>query len=109
MGACRLPGDRVWCPRMRSLVRALALCGAFVVSASASRTAAAGEFVPALRVQTGATIIRSPGQDPSNDYFVAATPELGYFFGTERTRVGVTYAFTGSLNSELPNAIANGL
>jgi hypothetical protein len=93
---------------MRSFVRALALCGALVASTSIPQTAAAGEFVPALRVQTGVTIARSPGND-SNDYFVAATPELGYFFGTERTAIGITYSFTGSLNSELPNGIANGL
>lgn len=96
---------------MRSFVRAVALCGAVVGAASASlpSTASAGDLVPALRIQTGVTAVRSPGSDPTNDYFVAATPELSYYFGTERTTVGITYSFTGSLNSELPNGIANGL
>jgi len=93
---------------MRSLSRAVALCGALVASALLSSTAAADELVPALRVQTGITALRSL-QGDSNDYFVAATPELSYFFGSPRTQAGITYSFTGSLNTELPNGIANGL
>jgi len=94
---------------MRSFLRAVALRSVLVASvvwASLPARAAADEWVPALSTQTGATYTRSPGFD-TNDYFVAATPSLGYFFGTERVQVGVTYAFTGSLNSELPNGIAN--
>lgn len=89
-------------------MRAVALGAAVAAWASLSADAAADEFVPRLGVQTGVTITRSPGND-SDDYFVAATPELGYFFGTERTQVGIIYSFTGSLNTFLPNGIANRL
>jgi hypothetical protein len=54
------------------------------------------------------TYTRSPGND-SDDTFVATTPELSYFFTSERTQVGLTYSFTGSLNSYLPNSFANRL
>ncbi len=94
-------------PRMRSLLRAAALLAAVASAAWPSR-AAADELVPSLSLQTGVTATRSPGND-TDDYFVAATPQLAYFFGTERLQMGVTYSFTGSLNSVLPNGIANRL
>ena len=94
--------------RTRPFVRAASAFCALVVSALLPCRAAADEFVPALRSQTGVTLTRSPGND-SNDFFVMSTPELGYFFGNERTQVGITYSFTGSLNTELPNTIANRL
>jgi hypothetical protein len=84
---------------------AAALCGAIVAWATPS---SADDLVPSLSVQTGVTYIRSPGQD-SDDYFVAATPSLTYFIDGERVDYAITYSFTGSLNSELPNAIANRL
>jgi hypothetical protein len=93
-------------PRAKALV--LVLCGAVVASATWTAPCAAGDFVPAIRVQTGVTAVRSPGND-SNDYFVSASPELGYYDGTERLSVGVIYSFTGSLNTFLPNALANSL
>lgn len=94
---------------MRSFLRGVArplLFAATAVGASLPTVAAADEWVPAVSLQTGVTYTRSPGFD-TDDYFVAATPSLGYFFGTERVQMGVTYAFTGSMNSELPNGIAN--
>ena len=89
-------------------MRAVPACCALVASALLPCAAAADELVPALRTQAGVTLTRSPGND-SDDIFVMTTPELGYFFGSERTQVGITYSFTGSLNTVLPNTIANRL
>lgn len=84
------------------------MCGALLATALVPCAALADELVPALRSQAGVTYTRSPGND-SDDYFVATTPELSYFFGSERTQVGITYSFTGSINTFLPNTIANRL
>lgn len=89
-------------------MRAVPACCALVASALLPCAAAADELVPALRTQAGVTLTRSPGND-SDDIFVMTTPELGYFFGNERTQVGITYSFTGALNTALPNTIANRL
>lgn len=94
---------------MRSVSCALAWRAGLALSvvwASLPGEAAADELVPSLNVQTGVTVTRSPGND-TNDYFVAATPAVSYFLGTERLQLGLTYSFTGSINTELPNAIAN--
>lgn len=91
-----------------SLLRAAAACGAVVASALLPRTAAANDLVPSVAVQTGVTFTRSPGND-SNNYFVAATPQLSYFIDGERSLAAITYSFTGSLNSFLPNGVANSL
>lgn len=87
-----------------------ALAGAFVAVMTCTSPCAADDLVPSVSVQTGATFIRSPVQDGKiDDYFVAATPALTYFIDGERTLYSITYAFTGSLNSELPNSVANSL
>jgi len=90
-----------------SLLRAAALC-AFALASSLPSTAAANDLVPSLGIQTGVTLTRSPGND-TNDYFVAATPQLMYFIEHERALIAINYAFTGSLNTVLPNAVANSL
>lgn len=91
--------------RTSFLLRAAALCGALALWASPS---AADDLIPSLNLQTGFAFTRSPGND-SDDYFVAATPQLTYFIEGERALVSITYAFTGSLNTFLPNGIANHL
>ena len=89
----------------RTSLRAAALCGALALWASPS---SADDIIPSLSVQTGVTFTRSPGND-SDDYFVAATPQLSYFLERGRALVVLTYSFTGSLNTVLPNGIANRL
>jgi len=66
----------------------------------------ADDIVPSLSLQTGVLITRSPGND-TNDYFVAATPSISYFIEGNRTLLQLSYSFTGSLNTVLPNGIAN--
>lgn len=86
------------------------LCGAFGLCASLPDTASAGDFVPSLSLQTGVTATRSPIQGGNtDDFFVAATPQLMYFVEGERTVAVLSYSFTGSLNTVLPNGIANRL
>ena len=89
----------------RTWLRAVAVCGTLALWASPS---AADDIIPALTLQTGVTYTRSPGND-SDDYFVAATPSVSYFLEGDRTLAIFRYAFTGSLNSVLPNGIANEL
>ena len=92
---------------MKARVLFAALAGAFVTWAS---PCAADDLLPSFSVQTGATFIRSPVQDGKiDDYFVAATPALTWFIDGERTLYSITYAFTGSLNSTLPNSVSNSL
>ncbi len=86
----------------RWLLAAAALLGVTLASGEAS----AGDLVPGLRIQTGFTLLRTP-QTKTDDLFVAATPELNYFFGSGRTTFVATYQFTGSLNTALPSSIAN--
>ena len=93
---------------LHSSARAAAACGALVACVAFSRTAAAGDFVPSLSLQGGVTATRTPGAN-TDDFFVAATPQLIYFFEGERTLYTIGYSFTGSLNTELPNGIANRL
>jgi hypothetical protein len=94
--------------RTSLFVRAVAICGTLAVGALVPGTAAADDLVPSLGLQTGFTLTRTPGND-SNDYFVAATPQLIWFIERDRALIAVTYSFTGSLNSVLPNGIANRL
>lgn len=82
--------------------------GAALSATLGSSPASAGDLVPGLRIQTGVTLIRTPGIK-TNDLFVSATPELSYLFGADKTQFVATYAFTGSLNTVLPNSIANRL
>ncbi len=86
-------------------LRAAALFGTLALWGSPS---VADDFVPSVGVQTGFTFTRSPGNN-SDDYFVAATPQLIYFIESGRTLVSITYSFTGSLNTVLPNGVANRL
>jgi len=92
----------------RAVAFGLALAAASAALAVFAPPAAADELVPALSVQTGVTFTRSPGND-SDDYFVAATPSLTYVYEGDRWVTSATYAFTGSLNTVLPNGIANRL
>lgn len=87
------------------LLRALALCGALFATTSSAK---ADDLVPSLSLQTGVTFTRSPNNS-TNDYFVAATPSITWNIEGERVLVATTYSFTGSLNSVLPNGIANRL
>lgn len=71
---------------------------------------AANDLVPSITLQTGATFTRTPGAgNDTNGYFVAATPTLMYFVEGERSLLSLTYSFTGSLDTNLPNGIANRL
>lgn len=94
--------------RTSSLLRAAAAFGALAISASLPSTASANDLVPSVSLQTGFTFARTPGND-TNDYFVAITPQLLYFVEAERTLLTLSYAFTGSLNTVLPNGVANRL
>ena len=90
-----------------TLLRFAAVCGAVIAWSGAS---AANDLVPSITLQTGATFTRSPGVgNDSNGYFVAATPTLMYFVEGERSLFSLTYSFTGSLDTNLPNGIANRL
>lgn len=71
-------------------------------------SASANDFVPSARLQTGTTYTRG-FEASSDDYFVAATPEISYFVEGKRYRVSFTYVFAGSLNTFLPNGISNRL
>ncbi len=95
-------------PVTRWFGRAAALCGAFGAAAALPDAARADELVPALTLQTGAAFTRSPGND-QNGFFIAATPQLGYYFGSDRTQVGIAGSVTASLDTALPNGIASTL
>jgi hypothetical protein len=91
--------------RVRAAALSLSVVAALGLWASPS---AADDFVPSVSLQTGVTFTRTPGND-SDDLFVAATPQFIYFIEADRALVALTYSFTGSLNTVLPNGIANRL
>ncbi|MBX3231210.1 MAG: hypothetical protein KIT84_09735 [Labilithrix sp.] len=70
--------------------------------------AAANDFVPSVTLQTGATVTRGPGIN-TDGYFAAATPQLSYFIEGDRKLIQLTYAFTGSIDTVLPNGVSNRL
>ncbi len=84
-------------------VLGVALGGALVLWTT---SASADQFNPSLSIQTGMTFTRQPGNS-TDDYFVAATPAISYTIEGDRVALALSYSFTGSLNTVLPNGIAN--
>jgi hypothetical protein len=63
-----------------------------------------------LRQQDGYTAIRTSVQGgDTDDLFASLTPELSLTFPQRLSQIDLTYAFTGTLHTQLPNEVSNRL